>query len=136
MCQKRSCRDTTSSCNGERETGLVISSIFFLVRLYAAYFFSGNVIGIHPISVSTGDHKYSFVVSFTSSFVVLTQHFSKSFLVKADLLNLNVQYVPEGQEGNILPKKSQCSEQPMSTSHILSLIQPCIYQWKIRKQIF
>ena len=34
-CKRRSWRDTNSSCNGERETGLVISSISFSVRLDA-----------------------------------------------------------------------------------------------------
>ena len=78
-CQRRSWRDTNYYCNGERETGLVISSISFLVRLDAASCFSGNIVGIHPISGSSGNRKDSFVVSITSSFGVLTQNCRTAF---------------------------------------------------------
>ena len=78
-CQRRSWKNTNSSCNGERETGLVISSISFSVRLDAASFFSVKVVGIHLISGSSGDCKYSFVVSITSSFGVLTRNCRKAF---------------------------------------------------------
>ena len=64
-CQRHSWRDKNSSWNGERETGLVISPIYFSVRLYAAFVFSGNIVGIHPISGSSGDRKDSSVVSIT-----------------------------------------------------------------------
>ena len=45
-------------------------------------FFSGNVVGIHPISGSSGDRKNSFVVSITSSFLVLTRNCRTAFSLR------------------------------------------------------
>ena len=81
-CQDCSWRANNSYCKGERLTGLVSLSKSFSERLEAASVFSGIVVGIHPISGSSGARKDYFVASINSSLLVRTQNFNTALSSK------------------------------------------------------
>ena len=72
-CKNRSQRSKNYSCKGERVTGLVSLYKSSSERLESAPVFSGIIVGIHPISGSSGARKDSVVASINYSLLVRTR---------------------------------------------------------------